>query len=59
MIEIRDVLGDGPEHFIPVDTRGPLPRQTGVEEDLANSRDEVDWTGKKRETRGRKTVGCV
>lgn len=59
MIGIRDVLGDGPEHSIPVVTRGPLSRQTGVEEDLANSRAEADWTGKTRETRGRKTVGCV
>ena len=59
MIGIRDVLGDGPEHSVPVDTRGPLSRQTGVEEVLASSQAEADWTGETRETRGRKTVGSV
>ena len=59
MIGIRDGLGDGPEHSIPIHTRGPLSRQTGVEEDVASSRAEDDWTGRKRETRGRTTVGCV
>ena len=59
MIGIWDVLGDGPEHSVLVDTRGPLSRQTGVEEDLASSQAEADWTGETRETRGRKTIGSV
>lgn len=59
MIGTRDVLNDGSEHSIPIHTRGPLSRQAGMEEDLASSRAEADWNGRKRETRGIKTVGCV